>query len=62
MEPNEFIKTMRKKLGLTQEELAALLRKPQSSISKYERGTSMPPGDVILKIQSLVVSIADTKR
>ena len=55
----DYIKTIRKKLGINQIELASLIwssndsNKKQSLISKYEKGHVIPPGNVLLKIQSL---------
>lgn len=34
----DFLSSERKRRGVTQEALAALLNKPQSFVSKYERG------------------------
>ena len=46
----EYIKSLRKALGLTQSELAAILKIQRYNISKYENGITIPPGDVLLKM------------
>ena len=54
METQIFIKESRKKLGLTQTELAIKLSSNKFNISNYETGRATPPGDIILKIQELL--------
>ncbi len=48
-----YIKGTREGLGLTQKELARKLKIKRYNLAKYERGLSMPSGDLILKIQNL---------
>jgi transcriptional regulator with XRE-family HTH domain len=50
----DFVKTIRKQLNLTQAELSAKLGVDRSTVTKYELGTVIPPGDVILRMQELV--------
>ncbi len=47
------ITTERKKLGLSQEELASRLKVSQKSISKYERGTRRPSYETLLEMSKL---------
>jgi transcriptional regulator with XRE-family HTH domain len=51
---SEHIKKARKKLKLTQRELAEKLDVERYNLAKYERGISMPPGDLILKLEELI--------
>ncbi|MBW2596737.1 MAG: helix-turn-helix domain-containing protein [Deltaproteobacteria bacterium] len=44
----------RKKLRLTQSELAARLGKNRDNIAKYETGATNTPGDVILGVMQLI--------
>jgi len=53
MNINTIIKNIRKRRGLTQKELADKVGKKQADIAKYETGRSIPPGDVLLRIQAL---------
>jgi transcriptional regulator with XRE-family HTH domain len=63
MEPSDYIKSVRKKLGLNQTELAQLLfpskdpRITQSYISRYESGRTAIKLDVFLKLQELEQSM-----
>lgn len=50
---NSRIATERKKLGLSQEELANKLKVSQKSISKYECGTRRPSYETLLSMASL---------
>ena len=52
-EISQYVKSVREKLGLTQFEFAKLIPKERYVISDYETGRSIPPGDVLLKIQEL---------
>ena len=47
------IKQIRKKLGLTQTELAKRIGSNRFNIANYETGRAMPPADVYLRIQDL---------
>lgn len=49
-----FVKDSRRKLDLTQRELALRIGKKRTDIVKYERGITTPPGDVVLEIHRLV--------
>lgn len=42
------IRILRKKLGLTQENLAQKLGKTKATVSDYEKGKSLPPLDMLL--------------
>ena len=57
----KLIKETRKSLGITQAELAKLLGKGRTTITEYERGQIIPPGDILLKIQSLERNIPGKK-
>lgn len=48
-----FIVAIRKKLKLTQNELADKLSIKRYNLAKYEKGITMPPGDVIVKLQKI---------
>lgn len=54
---NENLKTMRKAKGYTQEELAIKLNVVRQTVSKQEKGLSVPDADVLSKI----ADILDTK-
>ena len=53
MEISNYVKTIRKKLGLTRREFAELLNSNRFNIYNYEKKRAIPPGDVLLKIQEL---------
>lgn len=53
----ENLKAMRKKKGYTQEELAIKLNVVRQTISKWEKGLSVPDADILCKI----AEILDTK-
>jgi len=44
------IKTLRKRQGLTQEDLSRALEKTKATISDYEKGKSTPPLEVALQL------------
>jgi len=44
------IKTLRKRKGLTQEDLSKVLDKTKATISDYEKGKSTPPLEVALQL------------
>jgi len=48
-----YIKSIRKSLGLTQKQLAEKTGSKRENIAKYETGKAMPPGDFILRLQQL---------
>ncbi|MHB8962814.1 MAG: helix-turn-helix domain-containing protein [Saccharofermentanales bacterium] len=57
---SENIKTIRKQKGFTQEELATRLHVVRQTVSKWEKGLSVPDADVILTIASeLDVSVQE---
>ena len=62
----EFIKSIRKETGLTQAEFGMLvwpgdnLIVVRNRIAKYETDKAIPPGNILLKIQELKKSIADS--
>ena len=49
-ETARVVREIRKKLGLTQAQLAEKVGVARYNITKYERGATIPPGDVLLKI------------
>ena len=49
----QFIKRVRVKAGLTQKQFGDLIGKKRDVIAKYETGKAIPPGDVLLRIQSI---------
>lgn len=54
---SENLKTMRKAKGYTQEELAIKLNVVRQTISKWEKGMSVPDADVLSKM----ADVLDTK-
>ena len=54
---SENLKTMRKAKGYTQEELAIKLNVVRQTVSKWEKGLSVPDADVLSKI----TDVLDTK-
>lgn len=54
---NENLKTIRKAKGYTQEELAIKLNVVRQTVSKWEKGLSVPDADVLSKI----ADVLDTK-
>ena len=51
---NENLKTLRKVKGLTQEELAIRLNVVQQTISKWEKGLSVPDADMLIRIAEIL--------
>jgi len=49
----EYIKAVRTVMGETQKDFAKRLGKSRVTITNYEAGRAVPPGDVLLKIQKL---------
>lgn len=47
---NENIKAIRKSKGLSQEELAVKLNVVRQTISKWEKGLSVPDSEILLSI------------
>ncbi|MCD8355007.1 MAG: helix-turn-helix domain-containing protein [Clostridia bacterium] len=57
---NENIKNARKAKGISQEEMAAQLNVVRQTVSKWERGLSVPDADVLIRISDLLgVSVND---
>lgn len=50
---NEKIKSLRKQRGFTQEELAIRLNVVRQTISKWEKGLSVPDAELLIKIADL---------
>ncbi len=50
---NEIIKSLRKEKGITQEELAIRLNVVRQTISKWEKGLSVPDANMLIKIADL---------
>ena len=48
------IKTLRKNKGLTQEELAIKLNVVRQTVSKWEKGFSVPDADMLQKIADIL--------
>ncbi|MCL2153768.1 MAG: helix-turn-helix domain-containing protein [Oscillospiraceae bacterium] len=46
----ENLKTLRKKRGLSQEELAIRLNVVRQTVSKWEKGLSVPDADILIRI------------
>lgn len=51
---HENLKTMRKAKGYTQEELAIKLNVVRQTVSKWEKGLSIPDADVLCKIADVL--------
>ena len=50
----ENIKTLRKNKGLTQEELATRLNVVRQTVSKWEKGFSVPDADILQRIAEIL--------
>ena len=57
---HENLKTMRKAKGYTQEELAIKLNVVRQTVSKWEKGLSVPDADVLCKIADVLVTDVST--
>ncbi len=56
----ENLKTLRKSKGMTQEEMADRLHVVRQTISKWEKGLSVPDADILTRIAELFeVSVSD---
>ena len=53
MKISEYVKAVRTVRGDTQKDFAKRLGKSRVTITNYEAGRAVPPGDVLLKIQKL---------
>ena len=51
---NENIKSLRKNKGLTQEELASRLNVVRQTVSKWEKGLSVPDAEMLQKIAEVL--------
>lgn len=57
---NENIKTIRKNKGMTQEEMASQLHVTRQTISKWEKGLSVPDADMLMRMAEILdVSVAE---
>lgn len=57
---SENLKTIRKEKGYTQEELAIKVNVVRQTVSKWEKGLSVPDADVLLHIaEVLEVSVSE---
>lgn len=57
---HENLKALRKRKGLTQEELAIRLNVVRQTVSKWEKGRSVPDADILAKIAEVLdVSVSD---
>lgn len=57
---NENLKTLRKTKGLSQEELAIRLKVVRQTISKWEKGLSVPDADILIRIAEIFeVSVSE---
>lgn len=50
---NENLKTIRKSKGLSQEEMASRLNVVRQTVSKWEKGLSVPDAEMLIKIADL---------
>ena len=51
---NENIKAIRKSRGLSQEEFAVRLNVVRQTVSKWERGLSVPDSDMLLSVSEVL--------
>ena len=51
---NENLKTLRKQRGLSQQELAVRLHVVRQTVSKWEKGLSVPDADTLIKIAKIL--------
>ena len=51
---NENIKLMRKSKGLSQDELAVKLNVVRQTVSKWERGLSVPDSEMLLTLSEIL--------
>lgn len=57
---NENLKTLRKTRGLSQEEVAIRLNVVRQTISKWEKGLSVPDADMLIRIaETFEVSVSE---
>ena len=59
----ENLKTLRKQKGFSQEELAARLHVVRQTVSKWEKGLSVPDADTLIRLaEVLEVSVSELLR
>lgn len=58
---NENLKTIRKQKGLSQEELAIRLNVVRQTISKWEKGFSVPDSDMLVKMGDILFIVLGLK-
>lgn len=57
---NENLKTLRKAKGFSQEELAVRLNVVRQTISKWEKGLSVPDADMLIRIAEILeISVSE---
>ena len=57
---SENLKTIRKQKGLSQEELAIRLNVVRQTISKWEKGISVPDSDMLIRLAEILeVNVGD---
>lgn len=54
---SDLVRKARKLKGLTQAEFGAAIDRPQSLVSKYERGLVEPPGHVVMHCMNILGSL-----
>ena len=57
---NENIKAIRKSKGLSQEELAIRLNVVRQTVSKWERGLSVPDSDMLIAMSEVLETPVST--
>ena len=57
---NENLKTLRKQRGLSQQELAVRLHVVRQTVSKWEKGLSVPDADTLIKIAEILEVSVET--
>ena len=50
----DSLKALRKKKGITQEELAARLNVVRQTVSKWEKGLSIPDAELLIKLAEIL--------
>ena len=57
---NENLKTLRKQRGLSQQELAVRLHVVRQTVSKWEKGLSVPDADTLIRIAEILEVSVET--
>ena len=57
---SENLKTLRKQRGFTQEELAARLNVVRQTVSKWEKGLSVPDADMLMRLAEILETTVST--